>query len=242
MTTIAQSGLLITSCWESTSGATTPKLESSKKNGWVFEEGDDKAIVATRLGWYDGHEPKELLDQIVIAIFRPADDGETLFELQSIFHPTAESIEFQQTNFGFLAVRVARSISEHFGAGKLTNSEGLGRRKRRCRKNRISSANRRGGWTTAGRCYLAKMAQKTPRTSSKASPILIIRLTWDSLIAGTCGKTGGWEHHPVWMARLKRPEPARCGCVSCFTPTEAQLIPHKPTQSPNGFPTGPIST
>lgn len=101
------------------------KTRIQQKEWLVFEEGDDKAIVATRLGWYDGHEPKELLDQIVIAIFRPADDGETLFELQSIFHPTAESIEFQQTNFGFLAVRVARSISEHFGAGKLTNSEGL---------------------------------------------------------------------------------------------------------------------
>jgi hypothetical protein len=101
------------------------KTRIQQKEWLVFEEGDDKAIVATRLGWYDGHEPKELLDHIVIAIFRPADDGETLFELQSIFHPTADSIEFQQTNFGFLAVRVARSISEHFGAGKLTSSEGL---------------------------------------------------------------------------------------------------------------------
>ena len=96
-----------------------------QKEWLVFEDGDDRAILATRLGWFDGHEPKELLDQLVIAIFRPAADGETLLELQSIFHPTADSIEFQKTNFGFLAVRVARSISEHFGAGKLTNSEGL---------------------------------------------------------------------------------------------------------------------
>jgi hypothetical protein len=96
-----------------------------QKEWLVFEEGDERAILATRLGWYDGHEPKELLDHIVIAIFRPAANGETLLELQSIFHPTADSIEFQQTNFGFLAVRVARSISEHFGAGKLTSSEGL---------------------------------------------------------------------------------------------------------------------
>lgn len=96
-----------------------------QKEWLVFEDGDDKAVLATRLGWYDGHEPKELLDHIVIAIFRPAAKGETLIELQSIFHPTSDSIEFQQTNFGFLAVRVARSISEHFGAGKLTSSEGL---------------------------------------------------------------------------------------------------------------------
>ena len=96
-----------------------------QKEWLVFEEGDERGILATRLGWYDGHEPKELLDQIVIAIFRPGANGETLVELQSIFHPTADSIEFQQTNFGFLAVRMARSISEHFGAGRLTNSDGL---------------------------------------------------------------------------------------------------------------------
>jgi hypothetical protein len=33
-------------------------------------------------------------------------------------------LEFGKTNFGFLAVRVAKSISEYFGGGKLTNSEG----------------------------------------------------------------------------------------------------------------------
>ena len=96
-----------------------------QKEWLVYDEGDDQAILATRLGWYDGHEPKELVEQVVIAIFRPGPDGETLFELQSTFYPTANSIEFQTTNFGFLAVRVARSISEHFGAGRLTNSEGL---------------------------------------------------------------------------------------------------------------------
>lgn len=106
--------------WSDNTGA-----RIQQKEWLVFEEGDERAILATRLGWFDGHEPKELVDQVVIAIFRPAANGETLLELQSIFHPTSDSIEFQQTNFGFLAVRMARSISEHFGAGRLTNSEGL---------------------------------------------------------------------------------------------------------------------
>lgn len=96
-----------------------------QKNWLVYQDGDEHAVLATRLGWYDGHDPKELLDQIVIAVFRPAADGETLFEVQTEFIPTADSLEFEQTNFGFLAVRVARSISEHFGAGRLTNSDGL---------------------------------------------------------------------------------------------------------------------
>src|SRR5262245_63592822 len=50
--------------------------------------------------------------------------GETFVELQSTFRPAAESLEFGKTNFGFLAVRVARSLSCHFGGGVLTSSEG----------------------------------------------------------------------------------------------------------------------
>jgi hypothetical protein len=96
-----------------------------QKNWLVYEDGDDQAVLATQLGWYDGHDPTELLEQTVIAIVRPLDDGETLLELQSNFIPKAESLEVEQSNFGFLAVRVAKSISEHFGDGRLTNSEGL---------------------------------------------------------------------------------------------------------------------
>ena len=36
-----------------------------------------------------------------------------------------ESVELGKTNFGFLAVRVAKTVSVHFGGGKLTSSEGL---------------------------------------------------------------------------------------------------------------------
>ncbi|MBI1314856.1 hypothetical protein GC176_26470 [bacterium] len=96
-----------------------------QKHWLVYKDGEDRAVLATQLGWYDGHDPAELLDQTVIAIARPFDDGETLLELQSIFIPKADSLEVEQSNFGFLAVRVAKSISEHFGAGRLTSSEGL---------------------------------------------------------------------------------------------------------------------
>jgi hypothetical protein len=66
----------------------------------------------------------ELLEQELIVVLRDAEEGETLVELQSTFRPTAESLEFAKTNFGFLAVRVAQSLSNHFGGGVLTNSEG----------------------------------------------------------------------------------------------------------------------
>jgi len=98
-----------------------------RQNRWlVYDDGDDKAMLAATLGWYDGHDPAALLEQIMIGILRPGPkEGETLLELQSEFLPTAESLEFQKTNFGFLAVRVAKSIAEYFGGGRLTNSEGL---------------------------------------------------------------------------------------------------------------------
>ncbi len=97
-----------------------------RQKDWLcYVDGDDAASLAVKLGWYDGHDPAELLEQEVIATLRPADDNEMLFEIQTTFRPTAEMLEFGRTNFGFLAVRVAKSIAAHFGAGELTNSDGL---------------------------------------------------------------------------------------------------------------------
>jgi hypothetical protein len=96
-----------------------------QKEWLVYEDGDEEARLAFRLGWSDGHDPQELLEQIVICVVRPGPSNETFLEIQTEFIPKSESLEFQQTNFGFLAVRMARSISEHFGGGHITNSEGL---------------------------------------------------------------------------------------------------------------------
>jgi hypothetical protein len=90
----------------------------------VYEDGDDRAAMAVVLAWHDGHDPRPLLEQDLIAIVRPGENGETLLELQSTFRPDAAMLEFGQTNFGFLAVRVAKNISAHFGSGELTSSEG----------------------------------------------------------------------------------------------------------------------
>jgi hypothetical protein len=90
----------------------------------VYEDGDNQAAMAVLLQWYDGHDPRPLLEQELIAMVRPGDHGETLLELQSTFTPVSEMLELGKTNFGFLAVRVAKSISAHFGGGQLTNSEG----------------------------------------------------------------------------------------------------------------------
>ncbi|QEL16212.1 DUF6807 domain-containing protein [Limnoglobus roseus] len=92
---------------------------------WLcYQDGDAEAVMAVKLGWFDGHDPKPLLQQDLFAALIPGPQDETMLELQSTFRPTATSLEFGKTNFGFLAVRVAKAISAAFGNGRLTNGEG----------------------------------------------------------------------------------------------------------------------
>jgi hypothetical protein len=94
---------------------------------WLaYQDGDDEAVMAVKLGWFDASD-KQLLEQELVAAVRPgppANPSETNLELQTTFRPVGSTIEFGKTNFGFLGVRVARSISVFFGGGMLTNSEG----------------------------------------------------------------------------------------------------------------------
>ncbi len=95
-----------------------------QKHWLCYEDGNDEAAMAVSIGWYDGHDPAELIEQELIAIVQPGEDGETFLEVQATFRPRAEMLELGQTNFGFFAVRVAKSISAHFGGGQITSSEG----------------------------------------------------------------------------------------------------------------------
>jgi hypothetical protein len=93
---------------------------------WLaYVDGDQEAIMAMRLGWIDGHDPKDLVEQTLFAAMIPREDGETFLEIQTTFKPTAEQLEFGKTNFGFLAARVAKALSPIFGGGKITSSTGL---------------------------------------------------------------------------------------------------------------------
>jgi Methane oxygenase PmoA len=91
---------------------------------WLAYQDGEAAQMAVLLGWYDGHDPKELMEQELVVSVQPRSDGEVTVELQSVFKPAGDSLELQKTNFGFLAVRVAKSLSAHFGGGQLTGSEG----------------------------------------------------------------------------------------------------------------------
>jgi hypothetical protein len=105
--------------WSNNSPARVRQLE-----WYAYQDGDAEAVMAVKLGWFDGHDPKAILEQDLFAALIPGPNDETFLELQSTFRPTAASLEFAKTNFGFLAVRVAKAISGFFGGGVLTNSEG----------------------------------------------------------------------------------------------------------------------
>lgn len=96
-----------------------------QKQWLAYDDGENACRMAVELLWSDGHDPAPLLtQQLICEVASISEDGEFTLELQSRFTPVAESLEFGQTNFGFLAVRVAKEVSAHFGGGVLTSSTG----------------------------------------------------------------------------------------------------------------------
>lgn len=93
-----------------------------QKDWLAIEDGKQFSRLAVELHWLDGHDPSPLMRQILIVEFKPHDQFGWTLELQSTFVPTAEKLELQQTNFGFLAVRMSKQIASYFGGGTLTNS------------------------------------------------------------------------------------------------------------------------
>ncbi len=93
---------------------------------WLaYQDGDEEAVMAVKLGWFGAGQQGPLLEQEMVATVRPGPvAGETCLELQASFLPVENSVEFRKSNFGFVGVRVARSLSVHFGGGMLTDSEG----------------------------------------------------------------------------------------------------------------------
>lgn len=100
-------------------------LARIRQQEWLaYVDGEDEASIAVRLVWVDGHDPRPLLTQDLVAAVRPGEQAELFLELQSTLTPTADMLELGQTNFGLLAVRVAKSLSAFFGGGQLVDSEG----------------------------------------------------------------------------------------------------------------------
>lgn len=96
-----------------------------QKMWYAYEDGEAEAIMASVSGWFDA-ENKEVMEQEIVAALIPMADNEHSLELQITIRPPQDlaAVELEKTNFGLLAVRVAKSLSAHFGGGTLTNSEG----------------------------------------------------------------------------------------------------------------------
>jgi hypothetical protein len=65
-----------------------------------------------------------LRQELVVTLAPHGDHGEWTLELQSEFHADADGVEFRKSNFGVLGLRVAKSLSTHFGDGVITGASG----------------------------------------------------------------------------------------------------------------------
>jgi len=108
------------------------KGTSIRQKQWLcYQDGPTEAVMGVLLGWYDPQGAEVMEQELIVALLpiEAASAGDPLehaLELQFTLKPGAdvESVELEQTNFGWLAVRVAKGISAHFGSGQLTNSHG----------------------------------------------------------------------------------------------------------------------
>ena len=96
-----------------------------RQKEWIaIHDGDEWGGFAVQLDWLDGHNPAPLLKQRVTAILHPDHDQQYQLELQLDFEAENGSVELMMSNFGVLALRVAKSISAYFGGGEICCSEG----------------------------------------------------------------------------------------------------------------------
>jgi hypothetical protein len=89
----------------------------------VFHDGTAWGGLVVRLDWW-AHGRSVLRQELSIVLEPHPADGFSL-DLQSRFDsPDGKPVELGQTDFGFLGVRVAATMSEEFGGGRLTSAHG----------------------------------------------------------------------------------------------------------------------
>lgn len=88
----------------------------------LYHDGPSFAGLVAEIEWRAGGHA--LMNQRLTLSLEPRPDGGHALDLQSRFEAAARPVELGKTNFGFLGVRVARTISEQFGGGRLRNDRG----------------------------------------------------------------------------------------------------------------------
>lgn len=96
-----------------------------QKFWYAYRDGDEESVMASQLGWFD-RDGKEVMESDLVAALRPLANGDHQVEFQLTLRPPkkVKSIELEKSNFGIVAVRVAKTVTGHFGGGQIVDSEG----------------------------------------------------------------------------------------------------------------------
>jgi hypothetical protein len=88
----------------------------------LYQDGPDWAGLVADLSWWA--QGRAVLRQRLTIVIEPRGGGGFALDLQSRFEAAGRPVELGRTNFGFLGVRVAKTMSEQFGDGRLINADG----------------------------------------------------------------------------------------------------------------------
>jgi Methane oxygenase PmoA len=89
----------------------------------LYHDGHDWGGLVADLDWW-AHGRSYLHHELILVI-EPARDGGFVLDLQSRLDSSGkEPLVLGKTNFGFLGVRVAKTMSEQFGGGRVMNAQG----------------------------------------------------------------------------------------------------------------------
>jgi hypothetical protein len=107
--------------WEERPGTDTRIIHRRVR---LFHDRADWAGMVAELDWWS--RGVAVIRQELTLVFEPGPDATDHLDLQSRFEVPAGGgvVELGRTNFGFLGVRVAKTMSEQFGGGRLTSGEG----------------------------------------------------------------------------------------------------------------------
>jgi hypothetical protein len=90
-----------------------------------YEDADDEALIEVQNAWVDGAgRGKTLLEEQRAMRFRPQANGQWLLVLDITLSAPKQPVTLGKTNFGFVGVRMAKTIGVHDGGGMIRNSEG----------------------------------------------------------------------------------------------------------------------
>jgi methane monooxygenase PmoA-like len=104
--------------WTDDSDARVVHLELEK-----VVDGAESATVIAKNTWRDGEGRDHLIERRTVTL-HALEGGERYLDLTLEFQPVGEETVLGQTPFGFLGVRMAKTIGVNDGGGRILNSEG----------------------------------------------------------------------------------------------------------------------